>query len=358
MSQPYETHLAVAAGHLGAADAALDLADAALASALALDPTATARLQWLLWSAQRRRGRAGPYFSESFQDRFLAEQIFPGRHDGVFVDIGAYDGVTGSNTLFFEKCRGWTGLCIEPDEDRFAELRANRSVPCVRGGVAGHDGTADFFRITAGFTQMGGLVATYAAETAAAVAARSAVDVVQIRTSRLDSLLERHGMFEVDYLSLDIEGAELTALQTLDFERFRIAALSVERNAGAAAVHMLLREAGYCRVRRLGADDIFVRADHVSRVAPHLPWQMAGEAMDMQAAGNPAGAEALYRDIVAAAPGQAGFRYNLAVALLHQSRPAEARAALLQALALAPDFAQARALLAHCADNAPATAPA
>ena len=43
------------------------------------------------------------FYSQSGQDRFLLENFFRGKRGGVFVDVGAYDGETYSNTLFFEK---------------------------------------------------------------------------------------------------------------------------------------------------------------------------------------------------------------------------------------------------------------
>ena len=60
------------------------------------------------------------FFSQLGQDRYLLENFFRGKRGGVFVDIGAYDGQTFSNTLFFERSMAWTGLCIEPLPSAFA----------------------------------------------------------------------------------------------------------------------------------------------------------------------------------------------------------------------------------------------
>ena len=54
------------------------------------------------------------FFSQTGQDRLLFEHFFRGKRNGVFVDVGAYDGTTFSNTLFFERSMGWSGLCVEP----------------------------------------------------------------------------------------------------------------------------------------------------------------------------------------------------------------------------------------------------
>jgi hypothetical protein len=44
------------------------------------------------------------------------------KENGVFVDIGAHDGETDSNSLFFENL-GWKGFCIEPNPEMFNKLQ-------------------------------------------------------------------------------------------------------------------------------------------------------------------------------------------------------------------------------------------
>ena len=55
------------------------------------------------------------YYSQFKQDQFLNEVLFNNKKNGFFIDIGAHDGVTISNTLFFEKQNDWKGICIEPN---------------------------------------------------------------------------------------------------------------------------------------------------------------------------------------------------------------------------------------------------
>ena len=45
---------------------------------------------------------------------------------GFFVEVGGWDGVTYSNTLYFERCRNWRGLLIEPNPIDFLKCRKNR----------------------------------------------------------------------------------------------------------------------------------------------------------------------------------------------------------------------------------------
>src|SRR5258705_2052696 len=85
------------------------------------------------------------YYSQHGQDVFVYETFFKnvGRK-GHFVDVGAYDGVTLSNTLFFELHLGWSGLCVEPLPAAFDRLQASRSAVCLNCAVADAEGSADF----------------------------------------------------------------------------------------------------------------------------------------------------------------------------------------------------------------------
>jgi FkbM family methyltransferase len=51
--------------------------------------------------------------------------IFRGITNGFYVDIGAHDGVTDSNTLEFDKV-GWNGICVEPHRAYYQRLIKNR----------------------------------------------------------------------------------------------------------------------------------------------------------------------------------------------------------------------------------------
>lgn len=45
---------------------------------------------------------------------------------GTFIELGAYDGKTESNTIFFDNCLGWEGLLIEGQSDSYEKLIHNR----------------------------------------------------------------------------------------------------------------------------------------------------------------------------------------------------------------------------------------
>ena len=118
-----------------------------------------------LWQVEKQLGLHSRYFSQAGQDRYLNERIFSNKRDGTFVEIGGYDGWTGSNCVFFEKVLGWTGLVVEASPQLAGRIGQTRSAKVIHAAVSGRDGAAEFLAVTSGLTQMGGLIDHHHAET-------------------------------------------------------------------------------------------------------------------------------------------------------------------------------------------------
>jgi len=117
-----------------------------------------------LWQVEKQFGLHSWYFSQAGQDRYLNERVFRNKRDGTFVEIGGYDGWTGSNCVFFEKVLGWTGLVVEASPQLVRRIGETRSARVVHTAIADRDGAAEFLDVTSGLTQMGGLLDHYHAE--------------------------------------------------------------------------------------------------------------------------------------------------------------------------------------------------
>ena len=111
---------------------------------------------------------------------------------------------------------------------------------------------------------MGGLIDHYPREALGRIRRdrRHAETVTTVPATRLDTLLRAHGLRQIDYCSIDVEGAERAILRCFDFDEFDIAALSLENNRRGpepVSYEDIMAPAGYRKAAVLGVDEIWVR---------------------------------------------------------------------------------------------------
>lgn len=213
----------------------------------------------------RKKGTMVNYFSQYGQDRYLDGEVFKGKERGFFVDIGANDGVTFSNSLFFEKERKWDGVCIEPLPAVFQKLTGNRSCRCYECAISDGEGEADFIHVDGPPEMLSGLEKNYHRRHLRRVkrelrrCGRGERKVITVRTRTLQSIMGEMGVDRVDFCSIDTEGSEMSIVKSIDFDRIRIECLVIENNYRTMALGWHLRTRGYVKLRRLGKDEVFLR---------------------------------------------------------------------------------------------------
>ena len=92
----------------------------------------------------------------------LVYELLGKKNDGIFVDIGANDGVTISNTYFLESNCNWSGIAIEPIPSVFEKLKNNRSCIVIHGCVTPSPGKAKFLELVGRLTNESKIVRTLA----------------------------------------------------------------------------------------------------------------------------------------------------------------------------------------------------
>lgn len=210
------------------------------------------------------------YHSQSGQDAFLKENYFANKKSGVFVDIGAHDGVTFSDTCTFEQEQGWTGLCIEPNPDIFPLLQKNRKCTCIQGCIAPTSGKAKFLKIipkknqspTDHIEMLSGIPEKYDHRHLMRIqrelaAADGNVDLIEVQCYTLNELLEKNKISHIDFLTIDTEGGEYEILSSIDFSRFQIDVITVEDNYGDPRFMDFFARNGYLFVKRIATDLVF-----------------------------------------------------------------------------------------------------
>ena len=200
------------------------------------------------------------FMSQAGQD-VVVDRYFKQKTGGTFVDVGGYDGVTGSNTVFLEKWRGWTGVLVEPVATNLERAKATRSCPCLGYAVADEEGTAEFITVTEGFTQMSGLSGSYDEAMLKRVREnpRHKEATIEVPTKPLTAILEEAGIEHPDFISLDIEGGELAALHSFPFADHMVGIWSIENNNGSLEIMELMKSHNYDLIDFCGPDEMYVQ---------------------------------------------------------------------------------------------------
>ena len=181
------------------------------------------------------------YYSQNGQDKLIAETLFPNKMNGVFVDIGASDGVTFSNTYFLEKI-GWTGLVVEPIPLIYDQLVKNRTCITIPGCVSATPGK-ETFRLA---QMLSGIVSEYDPKHLLRIKNECGeCEDISVESYNINDLLKTYSISYIDYLSIDVEGAELTILKSFDFDKIKVSVIGVENNYNDDNISKLLITKGF-----------------------------------------------------------------------------------------------------------------
>lgn len=219
--------------------------------------------------ALAKRLLQGKYFSLNQLDRKLEKYVdYDG---GYFVELGANDGVTQSNSLYFEKYRNWRGVLVEPAPQNFLKCQQNRSLrnSIYCAACVSFDYSQEFVRIA-----YSNLMSTpvslesdipdpraHAALGDRFLGGGETVFEFGALARTLNSLLLDAGApTRIDFLSLDVEGAELEVLKGVDHQTFRFKYLLVECR-DFSRLNSYLRNQGYSFVEKLSEQDYLFTAD-------------------------------------------------------------------------------------------------
>lgn len=155
-------------------------------------------------------------------DKRLAE-IMPW-NDGVFVEAGAHDGYTQSNTYYLERWRGWTGVLVEPVPQLRARcIRHRPQATVIEGALVGPDFSGESVEL-----ELGDLMSTTVSTANAELAANGRARSIEVPARTLSSILDDAGLTKIDLIALDLEGAELDAIAGLDLDRHQARYILVE----------------------------------------------------------------------------------------------------------------------------------
>lgn len=214
--------------------------------------------------------------AEFGEDRLLAER-FAARSDGFYAEIGAYDGLDGSATWFFEQL-GWDGVLVEADPELAERCRAARPrAHTVHCAVVAPGAPSEVqFEVLEGCRALSSLgVGADELRGVEHIADELELRRVAVPARTIDDVLAENGAPRLDFITIDVNGYEWEALQGLSLERWRPEVVILERATHLPDRRILghMHRHGYRFRRRTGVNDWFVRCSYPSELgARYRAW--------------------------------------------------------------------------------------
>lgn len=184
------------------------------------------------------------WFSQVRQDEVVS-LLLKGKRNGYFIDLASNDAVKISNTYALERYFGWNGLCVEPNP-RYWDGLSYRKCDVV-GAVIGASTMEEVrFKYPNRAGAQGGIVG---AQFNNKNPSKFNEDHLRYTVTLLDVFERFRTPKVIDYLSLDVEGAEEFIMQTFPFSQYRFNILTVERPSDT--LKSLLATNGYVFLKLL-----------------------------------------------------------------------------------------------------------
>ncbi len=191
--------------------------------------------------------------SKTKKNEALAKEFY-------FVDLAANDAISLSNTFKLEQ-KGWRGLCIEPNPVYWYRL-AHRNCT-VAGAFVGGKSDLQEVDVSLSNKEVGGIVGDTFDNKKAGVAEKEKRFTVSIR-----SLFEKFDVPQtIDYLSLDVEGAEELIMKDFPFDEYKINFVTIERPK--IGLQKLMKEQDYHFVMQLvfWGETLWVHGDVLKKIS-------------------------------------------------------------------------------------------
>jgi FkbM family methyltransferase len=158
--------------------------------------------------------------------------------NGYYVEIGANDGLTQSNTKYFEVFHSWRGILVEPHSPTYKLLRGSRSnknwfynCACVPFNYASQEVELIYSNL---MTTSKNLETDLQSLENHIEESKLHIEPEKIhrfatKARTMNSLLIKSGApRQIDFLSLDVEGAEISVLKGINHQQFRFKYILVE----------------------------------------------------------------------------------------------------------------------------------
>jgi hypothetical protein len=199
-----------------------------------------------------------PFTGNNYLDLIIYSVFFQDMRtmsNGYFVDVGASNGISASNTIFFEYCLGWKGLLVEGSQQAQGEcglqLRKTRPRSSIELSAIGESGSI------VDLTAIGQIFAPNCP-----ISELNETELYELKhrpANPLDVIFEKRNITKIDFLSIDVEDQSLYALKSIDFSKVSISVICVEVRKYQTG---FLRKFGYHAIQ-IGKKDTILWKDPI-----------------------------------------------------------------------------------------------
>lgn len=198
----------------------------------------------------------------------LVEKYIGAIDDGLYVEIGAFDGVSHSNTIGLAR-RGWKGILVEPHPDSVAKLRKNyagfSSISIRQVAIGAQDGEKKSLQDAGTLSSTSpALIEHYRGLAWASKAVQTEVKLVE--SMRLDTLLEEESPPRFDLLVVDVEGSEREVFAGFTITKWKPLMVVVELTENHPDFHPFRHFDASLYIEILGAGYVPVFKDSINTV--------------------------------------------------------------------------------------------
>lgn len=188
---------------------------------------------------------------------------------GFYIECGANDGVTQSNTLAYEEL-GWTGLLVEPCITNYRKCKKNRPRSITenyalvssyynKNTVGGFFDNTCYNGLMANLSDYPESMDQERVESHKEFVTKFNLQEREVPCCTLQSLIDKHNINYVDFFSLDVEGYEIEVLNGLDFNLIRPRYILIEvteSKENQKKIFEYMENIGYDNIEQMSVNDV------------------------------------------------------------------------------------------------------
>ena len=206
-------------------------------------------------------------FYSQFGEDIILSRYFNENYKGVCVEVGAYDGISGSNTYHFEQ-KGWNSLCIEPTPESFKKCNLNRK-HSLNYCISDYDkDDIDYCVVTINGDNTSAISSLTLDERLIDSHKHmiNSIDKINVKVKTLNSIFKETDFPKsIDFISIDTENTEIDVLKGLDFNEYEVKIMIIENNFNDPEIEEYLKTKNFKKILRNAVNDFYVNNNYLNK---------------------------------------------------------------------------------------------